>query len=107
MQINREIKRNARNDKRKCVENLVSRTQIAADKNNGRELYNITKTLANKNSVRNCPIKNKNGQLFTTAAEQLNRWKEHFGTAGTAAGELGDGGLFSITGLQKEGHLQG
>ncbi|XP_024877185.1 uncharacterized protein LOC112458024 [Temnothorax curvispinosus] len=58
MQLNKQVKRRARNDKRKWVESLADKAQIAAESNKPRELYTITRTLANKNNIRNYPPQN-------------------------------------------------
>ncbi len=76
--INTEVKRSARRDKRLYIENLASQAQAAADAFNSRELYRITKHLANKNSVREQPVIDKSGNLLATTEQQLKRWEEHF-----------------------------
>lgn len=60
MQINKQVKRSVRKNKRNWMENLAKRAQTAAKRNNPRELYTITRILVNKNSVRNYPVRNKN-----------------------------------------------
>lgn len=47
-EANKAIKKAVRRDKRIWAENLAESAQIAADSKNGKELYRITKILANK-----------------------------------------------------------
>lgn len=74
----REVKRSFRKDKRKWVEDLAKEAQDAADQNNSKELYKITRTLANKKVTTRKPIKNKNGETVVMEAEQMKVWKEFF-----------------------------
>ncbi|XP_030757826.1 uncharacterized protein LOC115883611 [Sitophilus oryzae] len=52
---------------------------MAAEINDSRTLYRTTKTLANKNINRECPIvKDKEGNILTSKEDQLHRWTEFF-----------------------------
>lgn len=76
--INRNVKRAARNDKRQWAEQLAKEAQTAADRNDMKTIYRITKQLANKNYVNSKPLKDEHGKLITGQREQLQRWEEFF-----------------------------
>ncbi|XP_055389805.1 uncharacterized protein LOC129618814 [Condylostylus longicornis] len=77
-EVAREVKRCARRDKRRYYDSIATEAQSAAEQNNMRLLYNKIRTLANHRTRLSQPIKDSNGQLLTSAQEQMQRWKEHF-----------------------------
>ena len=76
--VDKCVKREIRNDKREQLNTLAKKAEDAAAVYNMKDLYSITKKIANTNSSRNVPVKDKNGTLLTSVEEQLTRWKEHF-----------------------------
>ena len=75
---NKEVKRSARRDKRKYIEELTEEAETAADQRNMKRLYEITRTLSGKNSNPSRPVKDKNGNAISTEEDQRARWTEHF-----------------------------
>lgn len=73
-----KVKREARRDKRRWIDDICRQAEEAMLNNNSRELYNLTKKLANKYSTRTHFIKSKNGRLLVESDKQLERWREHF-----------------------------
>lgn len=65
-------------DKKKWMDNLAQQTEEAATAHNIRELYNLTKRMAGKNSSNARPVRGKGGKLLSKEHEQMNRWNEHF-----------------------------
>ena len=67
-----------RADKKDYIEKLADEAEEAAGRNDLKTLYKINKQL--NNGFKNCdvPVKNKNGMVIETEAEELQRWKEHF-----------------------------
>ena len=74
----REVKRSARRDKRKFLDDLADEAEDAAKKGNSSKVYKITKKLCNKNISTSKPIRGKNGDIITGEKEQAERWTEHF-----------------------------
>ena len=77
-ELNKQVKRMARADKKDYIEKLADEAEEAAGKNDLKTLYKINKQL--NNGFKNCdvPVKNKNGMVIEKEAEKLQRWKEHF-----------------------------
>ena len=76
--LNTFVKRNARKDKRRYIEELTKKAETAAGQRNMKKLYDITRTLPRKNSNPSCPVKDKNGNLLSSEGDQRARWAEHF-----------------------------
>ena len=76
--VNKGVKKSAREDKRKLIQNMAEEAEQAAGQNNMKRLYEITRTLSGKNANHNKPIRDKNGKLITNETEQGLRWIEHF-----------------------------
>ena len=75
----RKVKRMARADKRKNINDLAEQAQEAANKGEQGELYKITKQICGKFvSSSSGPVKDKLGNLLTTENEIESRWTEHF-----------------------------
>ena len=62
-------------DKRKFIHDLTEETQTAAGKGDMTRLYEITRTLSEKNKAPSRPVKDKNS---TDEAKERARWAEHF-----------------------------
>jgi hypothetical protein len=77
-EANREVKRGARHDKREFVHGLTEEAEMAANQNNMKRLYEITRALSGKNFNPSRPVKDRNGNTITNDAEQRTRWVEHF-----------------------------
>nr|KAG5693286.1 hypothetical protein BaRGS_011607 [Batillaria attramentaria] len=76
--VNRQVKRSARNDKRNFINDLTEEAETAAGQRNMKRLYEITRTLSGKNNNPTRPVKDKNGQIITKEEDQRTRWAEHF-----------------------------
>ncbi|KAH9587026.1 Craniofacial development protein 2 [Schistosoma haematobium] len=77
-EVNKQMKRSIRTDKRKYVEDLATTAEKAAREGNMRQLYGTTKKLAGNRSEPERPVKSKEGEVITNTDEQQNRWVEHF-----------------------------
>ncbi|XP_048753558.2 craniofacial development protein 2-like [Ostrea edulis] len=78
-EIQRDVKKITRTDKRSYMDKLASKAEEAANKGEQDNLYKITKTICGKsNTSSNVPIKDKQGKLLTPEKEQEIRWTEHF-----------------------------
>ena len=75
---NRQVRKSARQDKRKFVEDLTEEAETAADKRDMKRLYEITRVLSGKRNRTNCPVKDKNGDIITGEEKERKRWAEHF-----------------------------
>ena len=77
-ELNKQVKRMTRADKKDYIEKLADEAEEAAGRNDLKTLYKIDKQL--NNGFKNCdvPMKNKNGMVIEKEAEKLQRWKEHF-----------------------------
>ena len=72
------VKRSARSDKRKYLDDMAQEAEQAAVKGNLREVYCITKKLTGKFRTSDMPIKDKTGNLITNQEDQKKRWMNHF-----------------------------
>ncbi|CAH8626502.1 unnamed protein product [Schistosoma haematobium] len=77
-EINKQVKRSIRTDKRKYVEDLATTAEKAAREGNMRKLYDTTKKLSGNRRKPERPVKSKEGEVITNIEEQQNRWVEHF-----------------------------
>ena len=73
----REVKRRARADKRKYMENLAFLAEETAARNEQGTVYKITKVITGKCHTTNVLVEEKNGALLTSEGEQERRWTEH------------------------------
>nr|KAG5699714.1 hypothetical protein BaRGS_022112 [Batillaria attramentaria] len=71
--VNRQVKRSARNDKRNFINDLTEEAETAAGQRNMKRLYEITRTLSGKNNNPTRPVKDKNGQIITKEEDQRTR----------------------------------
>ena len=74
----KEVKRSVKKDKKNYVDSLAAQAEEAAGQGNLKDLYMITKKLANKFQQTEKTVGDKNGNQLTTTEEQLTRWAEHF-----------------------------
>ncbi|KAL9959458.1 hypothetical protein ACROYT_G032784 [Oculina patagonica] len=75
---NKEVKKNAREDKRNWIEKRAAAAEKAAENGRNKELYSITKTIAGERRRQEVGVKDKQGVLKTEMQERLQRWVEHF-----------------------------
>ena len=71
--LNTFVKRSARKDKRRFIEELTEEAETAAGQRNMKKLYDITRRLSGKNSNPSCPVKDKNGNLLSSEGDQRAR----------------------------------
>ncbi|VDP54796.1 unnamed protein product [Schistosoma margrebowiei] len=77
-EVNKQVKRSIRADKRKYVEDLAKTAEKAAREGNMRQLCDTTKRLSENRCKPERPVKSKEGKVITNIEEQRNRWVEHF-----------------------------
>ena len=77
-QKDRVVKKSARKDKIKFIDDKAEEAQNAANRGDLNTVYKITKQLCSKSKSDNVPVKDKDGVVLTTEREQAARWKEHF-----------------------------
>ncbi|VDP46372.1 unnamed protein product [Schistosoma margrebowiei] len=77
-EVNKQVKRSIRTDKRKYVEDPAKTAEKAAREGNMRQLYDTTKKLSGSHRKPERPVKSKEGKVITNIEEQRNRWVEHF-----------------------------
>lgn len=76
--LDKEMIKLCRNDKREYVNQLSTEAERAAYMGDIKTLYNITKTLSRRKTCKAKPVENKDGKALTKLNEQLERWNEHF-----------------------------
>ncbi|VDP49194.1 unnamed protein product [Schistosoma curassoni] len=69
-EVNKQVKRSIKTDKRKYVEDLTMTADKAAREGNMRQLYDITKKLAVNYRKPERPVKGKEGEVITNIQEQ-------------------------------------
>jgi len=74
----KEVRRSTRQDKRNTIDQLATKAQEAAAKNDTRTLYDITRKLSGRKTNNDKPVRGLDGETLTKPADQLERWKEHF-----------------------------
>ena len=79
-ELNREVKRRCRRDKRAYVEAEAERAEEAGKRGDARTLYEITRKLSGRIQNTCKPVRNEAGVLLRTAEEEMHRWREHFQT---------------------------
>ncbi|VDP78949.1 unnamed protein product, partial [Schistosoma curassoni] len=77
-EVNMQVKRSIRTDKRRYVEDLATTAEKDAREGNMRQLYGTTKKLSGNRRKPERPVKSKEGMLITNVEQQRNRWVEHF-----------------------------
>ena len=79
-ELDKEVKRMTRADKRAFIENLADEAEAAAHTHNMATLYKITKTLTGGFKNSDIPVKDVDGNIVTCDSKQTQRWKTHFET---------------------------
>jgi len=77
-EANRQVKKGAREDKRRFIHDMTEEAETAARQGNMKRLYEITRTMSGKNFNPSKPVKDKDGTVITGDAGQRARWAEHF-----------------------------
>ena len=78
-EMDRQVKRSCREDKRRWVNELAAEAEEAAVKHNTKRMYELTRIISGKHrNLQSKPVKDRNGTLLTRKEEQLKRWREHF-----------------------------
>ena len=77
-ELDKEVKRMAKRDKKDYVENLVEEAEEAAGRQDLKMLYTLSKTLRGGYSSGNMPVKDVNGRVLSGVDDNLKRWQEHF-----------------------------
>ncbi|XP_078619529.1 uncharacterized protein LOC144886675 [Branchiostoma floridae x Branchiostoma japonicum] len=76
--LDRQVKRSCRADKRQWLEKKGAEAEEAAQKNDARTLYRLVREVTGSCSSSSVPIKDKSGKTLLTTEEQDLRWMEHF-----------------------------
>ncbi|VDP63709.1 unnamed protein product, partial [Schistosoma mattheei] len=71
-EVNKQVKRSIRTDKRKYAEDLATTAEKDAREGNMRQLYDITKKLSENRRKTEQPVKSKEGEVITNIEEQQN-----------------------------------
>ena len=77
-ELNREVKRSCRRDKRVYVESTAERAEEAGRRDDVRTLYEITRRLSGRFQSMCKLVRIEEGVLLRTAEEEMHRWREHF-----------------------------
>ena len=75
--LNAKVKRSARADKKRFVENLATEQEAAAQHQNQGTIHRIKQICGGQRRGK-APICDKQGALLTTEKDQEKRWAEHF-----------------------------
>ncbi|VDP43060.1 unnamed protein product [Schistosoma curassoni] len=75
-EVNKQVKRTIRTDRRKYVEDLTMTTEKAARKGNMRQLYDRTNQLSGNYRKPERSVESKEGKVITNIEEQQNRMKD-------------------------------
>ena len=74
----KEVKNIVRADKRTYMDDLAKQAEHAANRGEQRTLFTLTKKITNESSKKRTPVKNKDGEVIKSEADQIERWREHF-----------------------------
>ena len=74
----REVKRSAREDKRRWMSEMAGDAERAAENGRTGELHRKVKTLTGEKRRVSTAVNDKNGRPTNEGSERLNIWKEHF-----------------------------
>ncbi|XP_041376748.1 uncharacterized protein LOC121389211 [Gigantopelta aegis] len=77
-ELDKEVKKTAKYDKKVYIEGLADQAEQAAQRQDSKTLYRITKTLMGRNHHNDLPVKDMNGNIITNETEKFARWKDHF-----------------------------
>ncbi|XP_073821438.1 uncharacterized protein [Musca autumnalis] len=72
------VKKAARTDKRKYLENIAIEAEAAAGANDARKVHQVIGRLCNNNLRANRGLKDLNGEIITNPEDQIHLWKQHF-----------------------------
>ena len=76
--MDKTVKRKAREDKRKWLEDIAGEAEKAAENGRMKDIYAATNVISNRKTRQSKAIKNKNGQPTTDTDERKERWAEYF-----------------------------
>jgi hypothetical protein len=76
-QLNQQVKKEVRWDKRRWLDNQAQKAEAAAKQGNMKKLYDTMRALISKPKMGR-PIKSKDGHLLTNEQDQMERWREYF-----------------------------
>ena len=76
--IDKEIKKNCRRDKREHMNTQINEAEIAAQRGEQGTLFRITKKISGKFENNSGLIRDKDGNILTKDSDKQKRWKEHF-----------------------------
>lgn len=76
--LGKKVKKSARADRRKWMENLADQAQKASASGNVGETYRLAKQMSTRKFNVNRPLRDKLGNLISSEGAQMNRWTEHF-----------------------------
>ncbi|XP_055387991.1 uncharacterized protein LOC129616393 [Condylostylus longicornis] len=74
----KQVKKAARRDKRRYLEQMASQAEQHANQNNMRSLHRIIGNLTGQKENTTRPVRDRNGNLVTNEEAQLEVWKQHF-----------------------------
>lgn len=77
-EANKNVKRNARKDKREYYESLAMEAQRAADNGEMKTIYQVIKQISGNRSKQEYTVKDKQGKIMSSEKDIENRWREHF-----------------------------
>jgi hypothetical protein len=77
-EVHKLTKRSVRRDKRRKLNDLVEKAEVAASRNDTAELYKITKEISGGKDRAPQAVADESGRLLTTAHDQLQRWSDYF-----------------------------
>ena len=77
-ELNREVKRSCRRDKRVYVESEAELAEKAGRRGDVMTLYEVTRRLSGRFQSTCKPVRTEAGVLLRTAEEENHRWEEHF-----------------------------
>ena len=77
-EANRAVKNSVKSDNEDFFEYIAKEAEDASAQGNNKQLYDITRKLAETYKHTDRPIKDKNGNVLTSDEDQLKRWREHF-----------------------------
>ena len=74
----REVKKQIGRDKRNWSEGIANEAEEAANNQQMKTLYNLTKVLCNDKPKQSAAVNDKNGNALTSSEDRKKRWREHF-----------------------------
>ena len=77
-ELDREVKKRARADKKAFMEKLADEAEEAAQKQDMATLYRITESLGGGFKNNDVAVKVSDRNFITGIVEQMQRWKNHF-----------------------------